>query len=98
VGVVSRVVQVERGSYERRYEWVAKRGGWQLPCGCIGPDFWSCEEKGECVCAGCRRGWMPMDKSGGQMCKMLDGGKQGPPVLVLGKNFEVKSREEKPCV
>lgn len=60
-------------------EWYRHKAGWQLPCGCIGPDIWINDQKGQSECTDCGRGWKWMTT----MCEMLDGLPQGEPVLVL---------------
>lgn len=57
-------------------------GGWQLPCGCIGPGFWNNDDVRQAYCDHCKRGWWHMGVRGGY-CVMLDGGKQGPPKTIL---------------
>lgn len=66
--------------------WVRKKGGWQLPCGCIGPDIMSSDDEQKAECTDCGRGWYHMGARypGRQdICVMLDGEPQGKPVLVL---------------
>lgn len=71
------------------YHFERKPGGWQLPCGCIGPDIMSSDDAGESYCTFCGRGWMHMGRHNGRgigsdrLCAMLDGKPQGQPVLIL---------------
>jgi hypothetical protein len=56
--------------------WELRPSNWQLPCGCIGADFWSSDEQRQSRCTSCWRGWWHMGVKGGS-CVMLDGKPQG---------------------
>jgi hypothetical protein len=66
-------------------EWKRIPTTWQLPCGCIGPDIWSCDSVEQSHCTECGRGWHWMGNFG--FCRMLDGGRQGEPVLILKEEW-----------
>lgn len=70
--------------------WVLQGTHWQLPCGCIGPDIWGSEEAKQSYCTDCGRGWWHYGEgpTARWLCEMLDGGPQGPPVLVLMNKVE----------
>lgn len=84
----SEMVKVVEETITIRNEWKRAKGGWQLPCGCIGPDIWHCDEIGQSECTECGRGWWQMGVKGGY-CAMLDGKPQGDPVVILLPDMEV---------
>lgn len=74
-------------THKTRQKWQLLESTWQLPCGCIGADYWTCDDQEESYCTCCGRGWKHMGSFG--YCRMLDGGPQGQPVLVLKEKVHV---------
>lgn len=63
-------------------EWTLHLTNWQLPCGCISPDIWSCSELRQSECTHCHRRWSHMGARGWR-CEMMDGKPQGKPLYIL---------------
>jgi hypothetical protein len=85
---MDRLVTIERT--EVKTTWLRQKAGHQLPCGCIGPDIFSSESKQSSFCSYCQRSWKWLSNSSGGMCEMIDGKRQGLPVLILDKKHIFK--------
>lgn len=83
----SEMVKVVEETVVTRTEWKRVKAGWQLPCGCIGPDIWDSKDAQQGECTECGRGWWHMGVRGG-MCAMIDGKPQSEPVVVLLPSME----------
>lgn len=74
---------IERKVVETRTTYKRHLGGWQLPCGCIGPAVWISNQLKQAFCDACGRGWWLMGVKSNNYCVMLDGKPQGQPLRVF---------------